>query len=63
MDTNIYLYIMKRMEEKLIELMGTEAYLEFSKEITKEEFGKYINSWFDCEFKDFINEHFDQITK
>lgn len=56
-------YVMKQMEAKLIELMGEEAYSAFSREIAKEGFRKEIDGMEDGDFKNFVIEHFDEITK
>lgn len=55
-------YVMKQMENKLIELMGYEAYCAFSREIAKEGFRKEIDGMEDGDFKNFVIEHFDEIT-
>lgn len=57
------IYVMKQMEAKLIELMGEEAYSAFSKKIATEGFRKEVNSMEDGDFKNFVIEHFDEITK
>lgn len=54
--------MMKRMEEYLIELIGHDAYEEFSKEIAKEAFRMEIDDMPEGEFKDFCNEQFDLVT-
>ena len=61
MDFNMF--VMKKMEEKLIELMGQEAYSKFSVEIAREGFRHEIDGMEDSDFKNFIMENFDEITK
>lgn len=61
MDFNMY--AMKKMEEKLIELMGQEAYAEFSTEIARKGFRAEIEEMAEGEFKNFCIEYFDDITK
>ena len=61
MDFN--LYVMKKMESKLIELMGQKEYAAFAIEIAREGFREEVNGMADSEFKDFIEENFDEITK
>lgn len=61
MDFNMF--VMKKMEEKLIELMGHEAYAEFSTKIAKEGFRAEIEGMAEGEFKDFCIENFDDITR
>ena len=57
------LNVMKKMEEKLIELMGQEAYTEFSIGIAKEAFREEVDGMEDSDFKNFCKEYFDEITK
>ena len=61
MDFNTF--VMKKMEEKLIELMGKDAYAEFATEIAREGFRMEVNGMADGEFKYFCQEYFDDITK
>ena len=56
------MHMMKRMEEKLIELMGHEEYGEFSKEIAKEAFRMEMEDLPASEFKDYVLGHFDTFT-
>ena len=55
--------IIEKMEKKLIELMGKEAYSEFSTSVAKEVFRSEIEGMAESGFKDFLIEHFDQITQ
>ena len=57
------MYVMKKMEEKLIELMGKEAFAEFVKEIAKEGFRREVDGMADGEFKNFCKEYFDDIVE
>lgn len=61
MDFNMY--VMKAMESKLIELMGREAYAKFAAEIAREGFRKEVEGMADGDFKNFIMDNFDNITK
>ena len=56
-------FVTKKMEEKLIELMGQEGYEKFATEIAREGFQKEIDGMADGEFKDFIKDNIDEITK
>jgi len=56
-------YLLKKMEEKLIELMGKEAYTEFSVQIAREGFRKEVDGMADGDFKNFVIENFDKITQ
>lgn len=55
-------HMMNRLEKRLIELMGKEAYAEFAKEIAKEAFAIEVDNMNDGEFKDFCIENFGDIT-
>ena len=56
-------YMLKKMEEKLIELMGQEAYIEFSVQIAREGFRKEVEGMEDGDFKNFVIENFDKIVQ
>lgn len=62
MNDKTTLFLMRKMEEKLIELMGAEEYKKFATEIAREGFRQEIDGMADGEFKDFVKDHFDQIT-
>lgn len=49
-------------EKKLIELMGAEAFREFSTEIAREMFADEICAMPESDFKESILENFDAIT-
>jgi hypothetical protein len=51
------------MEEKLIELMGQEAYTEFAVKIAREGFRKEVEGMADGDFKNFVIENFDKIIQ
>ena len=53
----------KEMERKLIELMGEEAYVEWSKQTARGLFLLEVQGMEDSEFKDFILDHFLEITE
>ena len=53
---------MKRMEDKLRELMGEEEFHKFSVELAKEAFRKEIDGMEDSEFKRFVTANFGAIT-
>ena len=54
------MYMMKRMEEYLIELIGHDAFEEFSDQIAKEAFVMSIHDMPDGDFKDFCEDIIDQ---
>ena len=65
MDYNTDPYLMrllKMMEEKMIELMGYDAYSEWSKQAAKELFRLEIDNMEDSDFKRFCEDNFDKIT-
>lgn len=55
--------IMKLMEEKLIELMGQEAYTAFAAKIARDAFREEVDGMAESDFKNFIMENFEEITK
>lgn len=57
-----YEYMIGKCEEKLRELMGAEEYSKFAAEIAKGAFKAEIDSMKSCEFKDFVQSHFDELT-
>ena len=61
-DNKAIMKTMKYMEEKLIELMGEEAYREFALATGKRVFLEEIEEMGDCNFKFFTLEHFDEIV-
>ena len=52
----------KVYEAKLIELMGKDAFFEFSIQIAKELFADSIMGMADSDFKEFCLDNFDAIT-
>lgn len=58
----IYLHIMKRQETMLKELMDEEDFQRFTVDLAKEAFRMEIDGMADSEFKEFVTEHFDEIT-
>lgn len=55
--------IIEKLEKKLVELMGKEAYTEFATSVAKEVFRSEIEGMAESGFKDYLIEHFDQITQ
>lgn len=62
MTDKAMMHMMKRMEDKLRELMGEEEFHKFSVELAKEAFRKEIDSMEDSEFKRFVTANFGAIT-
>lgn len=54
--------LMHRMEEKLMSLMG-DAYYDWAVQIAMEIFHEAVKDMDDSDFKDYILEHFEEITK
>lgn len=61
-NEKIYLHMMRRQEEKLIELMGAESYGRFARELAKEAFRMEVDGMAESAFKDFVTENFDNIV-
>ncbi len=61
-DRRDLMRLLQMMEEKLIELMGDDAYSEWSKQIGKELFRMSIDDMEESNFKKFCQENFDMIT-
>lgn len=55
-------YMIKRMEEKLMELMGDDYY-EFARKIAIEAFRKEMEAASESEFKNFVLDNFNEIVK
>lgn len=53
----------KAYEEKLIELMEPEAFTKYAKEVAKKLFMEEAEGMAESDFKDFVRENFDEITK
>ena len=62
MTEKTMMFMMKRMEEKLRELMGDDAFADFSVALAKEAFRLDIHNMADSEFKNFCVDNFDVIT-
>lgn len=53
--------VFKRLETKLLELMGETEFIAFIKKACDEAFRVEIESMDDCDFKQFCLENFDKI--
>ena len=61
---DIYEYeVIKRLEEKLQELMGKDEAVAFLKQVCDEAFRIEIEGLPDSDFKEFVLGNFDEITK
>lgn len=64
MNNNEFLIdLLNRMEDKMVELMGGEAYSVWATETARDMFRQSVEDMEDGEFKDFILENLEQITK
>ena len=63
MDIIGEVYIIQRMEEKLLEYMGKEEYEKFSDEVAKGAFRHYVDMLEDGDLKSFCEENFDEIVE
>lgn len=54
--------IITAYENKLIEIMGMEAFGEWVLEASKDLFRQEVESMQDCDAKEYILEHFDEVT-
>ena len=61
-ELEIYLHMMKRMEEKMIEMMGKDEYSKWSTEVAKETFMKWVSSSPSEDFKQFVEGNMDIIV-
>lgn len=57
------LYMMTKMEEKLRELMGDEEYQAFARQTAKDALLKEIDEMLGGDIREFVLEHFDEITR
>ena len=57
------LHIMKRMDAKLQDLLTAEEYNQFSEAVAKEAFLVEVKDMPDGDFKSFVLENFDLITR
>lgn len=55
--------MMKAYEVKLLEYMAEDDYSKWSKELAKQMFREEVESMQDSDFKEFILENFEHITK
>ncbi len=56
------IHMMQRMEDALRHFMEPKEFAEFTKTIAKEAFRIEMEDMADGDFKDFVMEHFDEIT-
>ena len=61
-DESYYLFIIEKMEEKLIELMGPDSYSEWMSEAAKEGFRKEAELLKDTCLRGFLLHDFELIT-
>ena len=62
-DVDMYIYIIKRYEEKLKQLMPPKDYREFVDQVSRENFLRDIMSFEDEDFKKFCLDNIEAITE
>ena len=55
--------LLNRMEDKMVELMGGKAYSIWAAQTARDMFRQSVEDMDDSDFKDYILEHFEEITK
>ena len=64
MTENEYLInLLNRMEDKMAEVMGGKAYSIWAAETARDMFRQSVEDMEDGDFKDYVLEHFEEITK
>ncbi len=63
MSEQLLLNIIRLYEDKLKELMTEKQFDEFTGEVSRKAFKAEIDLMPDCEFKQVILDHFDELTK
>lgn len=63
MNERVYLYMMRAMDDALKELMEPAEYNIFMARIARKAFRMDVDAMADGEFKDFILDNFDDITR
>lgn len=63
MEDTYLVYVIRAYEAKLAELMGRQAFKEFAAEISRRGFKKEIEQMAQSDFKDFILDNFEDITR
>ena len=59
----MYLTIIREYENKLKELMSEKEFAKFAKEVAKKSFKADVDSMEDGEFKNFVLDNFNKITR
>ncbi len=62
MSEAYYIYVLKEYEKKLSELMG-DKYFEFARNVAKAGFKAEIENMSECDFKNFVLDNFNDITR
>ena len=62
MNEKTLTFTLRKMEEKLMELMGNDYY-DFAKQLAKDAFRYEIENMEDPDFKQFCHDNFDTITE
>lgn len=62
-DEMFYRKTMKKMEEKLVELMGKDDYKWFAEQTSKEVFKEVVDASPSEDFKKMVYDHWEEITR
>lgn len=62
-DEMFYRKTMRKMEEKLVELMGKDDYKWFAEQISKEVFKEVVDASPSEDFKKMVYDHWEEITR
>lgn len=62
-NSECMLFVLNAYEQKLRELMGDEAYLQFAKSVAQKGVRKEIEAMPDSDFKRFCLDNFDEVTE
>ena len=62
-ENEFQINLLNRMEDKMVELMGGKAYSIWAAETARDMFRQSVEDMDNSDFKDYILEHFEEITK
>lgn len=62
-ENEFLINLLNRMEDKMVELMGGKAYSIWAAETARDMFRQSVEDMDNSDFKDYILEHFEEITK
>ena len=62
-ENEFLINLLNCMEDKMVELMGGKAYSIWAAETARDMFRQSVEDMDNSDFKDYILEHFEEITK